>query len=295
MSDAVSPSTGRAYGVARVATLWGVARATVYRRRGDAPERPRRRPGPSGPRPDAELVTAIRQLLAANEFHGEGYRKIWARLRFAGIRTSKRRVLRLTREHGLQAPHRVGRPHGPRAHDGTIRTERVDEMWGTDMTTTLTGDGNAAVFVLVDHGSGECLGLHAAARGTRIEALEPLRQASRHSFGAFGAGVARGVRLRHDHGSQFVADDFQHELDFLGLESSPAFVREPEGQGCAERFIRVLKENLLWVRRFDTVEDLRRALHAFKDAYNRRWILQRHGYRTPAQVRADQTAPPMAA
>jgi len=217
-------------------------------------------------------------------------------------------VLRLTREHGLQAPHRVGRPHGPRAHDGTIRTERVDEMpphaigiawgprrWGTDMTTTLTGEGNAAVFVLVDHGSGECLGLHAATRGTRIEALEPLRQASRHSFGAFGADVARGVRLRHDHGSQFVSFDFQHELDVLGLESSPAFVREPEGNGCAERFIRVLKENLLWVRRFDTVEDLRRALHAFKDAYNRRWILQRHGYRTPAQVRADQTAPPMAA
>ena len=56
-----------------------------------------------------------------------------------------------------------------------------------------------------------------------------------------------------------------------------------------------LEENLLWVRCFDTVEDLRRALHAFKDADNRRWILQRHGYRTPAQVRADQTAPPMAA
>jgi len=295
MTVAVSPSTGRAYGRARVCHVWGVARATVYRRRQPISERPRARPGPAGPMADAELVEAIRTLLAGSAFHGEGYRKIWARLRFAGIRTSKRRVLRLTREHGLQAPHRVGRPHGPRAHDGTIRTERVDEMWGTDMTTTLTGDGNAAVFVLVDHGSGECLGLHAAARGTRIEALEPLRQASRHSFGAFGAGVARGVRLRHDHGSQFVSFDFQHELDFLGLESSPAFVREPEGNGCAERFIRVLKENLLWVRRFDTVEALRRALHAFKDAYNRRWILQRHGYRTPAQVRADQTAPPMAA
>ena len=69
--------------------------------------------------------------------------------------------------------------------------------------------------------------------------LEPLRQATRHSFGAFNAGVARGVRLRHDHGSQFVSFDFPHELDVLGLESSPAFVREPEGQGCAERFIRV--------------------------------------------------------
>jgi transposase InsO family protein len=244
---------------------------------------------------DAELVEAIRALLGESPFHGEGYRKIWARLRFAGIRTSKRRILRLTREHGLQAPHRVGRPRGPRAHDGTIRTERVDEMWGTDLTSTLTGEGQAAVFVVVDHGSGECLGVHAARRATRFEALEPLRQAVHHSFGAFGKAVAAGTRLRHDHGSQFVADDFQKEVVFLGLESSPAFVREPEGNGCVERFIRVLKENLLWLRRFDTVEDLRRALHTFKDQYNRSWILQRHGYRTPAQVRADQLAVAVAA
>jgi putative transposase len=67
------------------------------------------------------------------------------------------------------------------------------------------------------------------------------------------------------------------------------------GNGCAERFIRVLKENLLWQRRFETVEDLRDALLAFKDAYNKGWILKRHGYRTPAQVRAEQTTAAMAA
>jgi hypothetical protein len=68
------------------------------------------------PMPDTELVEAIRALLAESAFRGEGYRKIWARLRFKGIRTSKRRVLRLTRAHGLQVPHRAGRPRGPR-HD----------------------------------------------------------------------------------------------------------------------------------------------------------------------------------
>ena len=99
---------------------------------------------------------------------------------------------------------------------------------------------------------------------------------------------AGGLELRHDHGSQFVADDFQAELAFLGIESSPAFVREPEGNGCVERFIRTLKENLLWVRRFATIEELRQALIEFQRLYNRTWIVQRHGYRTPAQVRADQ-------
>ena len=88
--------------------------------------------------------------------------------------------------------------------------------------------------------------------------------------------------------SQYVSHHFQGEIRFLGVESSPAFVREPEGNGCAERFIRTLKENLLWVRRFATVEELRLALQAFKETSDRAWIIERHGYRTPAQVRSDQ-------
>lgn len=296
MSCQVSPSTDRPHGVLRVTRVWGTSRATLYRHHHRDQSGPRRRPGPIGPMPDEALAEAIRELLAASPFHGEGHRKVWARLRFAGIRTSKRRVLRLMREHGLLAPGRVGRRHGPKAHDGTIRTERVDVMWGTDLTATLTGEGQAAIFITLDHGSTECLGIHAASRATRFEALEPLRQAVRACFGAFAKGIAGGLRVRHDHGSQFVADDYQRELAFLGIESSPAFVREPEGNGCAERFIRTLKENLLWVRRFDTIEELRLALHAFKHSYNRTWIVERHGYQTPAAVRAAQLAPlPVAA
>lgn len=89
---------------------------------------------------------------------------------------------------------------------------------------------------------------------------------------------------------------FQSEIRFLGIESSPAFVREPEGNACAERFIRTLKENLLWVRRFNTVEELRLALIAFRQTYNQTWIIERNGYQTPAQVRAEQiSSMPMAA
>ena len=169
-------------------------------------------------------------------------------------------------------------------------------MWATDLTSTLTGEGQASIFITVDHASTECLGIHAARRATRFEALEPLRQGVRACFGAVAEGIASGLKLRHDHGSQFVADDYQKELAFLGIESSPAFVREPEGNGCVERFIRTLKENLLWVRRFETIEDLRLALHAFKHTYNRTWIVERHGYQTPAAVRATQLAPlPVAA
>jgi putative transposase len=296
MSRQVSPSTDRGYGLQRVARVWRVARATIYRHRHRADAVQRRKPGPQGAMSDEDLAGEIRQLLQASPFHGEGYRKLWARLRFAGIRTSRRRVLRLMREHGLLAHQRAGRPRGSRAHDGTITTERVDLMWGTDLTSVTTGEGQAAVFIAVDHGSAECVGVHASRSADRFEALEPIRQAVRERFGAFAKGIAHGLALRHDHGSQYVSHHFQAEVRFLGIESSPAFVREPEGNGCAERFIRVLKENLLWIRRFATIEELRLALLAFQQTYNQSWIIERHGYRTPAQVRTDQIGQlPMAA
>src|SRR5262249_29889356 len=59
----------------------------------------------------------------------------------------------------------------------------------------------------------------------------------------------------------------------------------PEGNGVAERFIRTLKEQLLWVKSFRTIEELRLALHEFRRTYNERWLVERHGHRTPAQIR----------
>jgi transposase InsO family protein len=197
-------------------------------------------------------------------------------------------VLRLMREHGLLAPSRGGAPRGPRSHDGTIIPDAVDVMWGTDLTTTITGEGQAAVFVAIDHFSAECVGLHAALRATRFEALEPIRQGVRRHFGGFAQGIAAGLAVRHDHGSQYMSGDFQGELRLLGIESSPAFVRAPEGNGCAERFIRTLKENLLWIQTFDTVEDLRRALLGFRETYNTTWLIERHGFRPPIAVRQEQ-------
>jgi transposase InsO family protein len=110
-----------------------------------------------------------------------------------------------------------------------------------------------------------------------------------------GGGAAAARRADHlwglrggdrHHGSQYVSDYFQDELTFLGITGSPALVREPEGNGVAERFIRTLKEQLLWVRPFDTVEELRLALLDFKDWYNREWFCERHGHQTPAAARA---------
>jgi transposase InsO family protein len=291
MSRVISPVTGKPYGLAAVCRVWQLARSGVYRHLSAAPPTAVQRRGPLGAMSDAALTTAIRGVLAASPFHGEGHRKVWARLRYAGTRTSLRRVLRLMRQNNLLAPTRAGAPRGPRHHDGTIIPDTLDAMGGTDLTTTMTGAGQAAVFVAVDHCSAACVGIHAHARATRLQALEPLRQGVRQRFGGFAKAIARGLAVRHDHGAQSISDHCQTELAFLGIESSPAFVRSPEGNGCAARFIRTLKENLLWVQTFETIEALRQALLAFRETYNETWLIERHGFLSPAAYRRQQLQP----
>ena len=202
MSQTVSPSTSRSYGLARVSRAWSVSRAGVYRflKRTPSPAIARR-PGPTGPCSDADLADHIRREIEASDFHGEGYRKLWARLRVGGVRSSPRRVRRVMGENGLLAPHRVGR-NQEKTHDGTIVTDKINEMWGTDMSQTVTlEEGRAYVFVAVEHANSEIIGIHAARSANRFEALEPVRQGVHRCFGAIAPGVARGLKLRHDHGS----------------------------------------------------------------------------------------------
>jgi transposase len=83
MSRTISPVSGKPYGLALVCRR--VPRATVYRHRGPQLAPAPQRPGPVGPLSDAALLEQIRTVLAASPFHGEGHRKIWARLRYRGV------------------------------------------------------------------------------------------------------------------------------------------------------------------------------------------------------------------
>lgn len=99
MSRATSPETGRRYGIQRVCGAWQLPRSTWYAQtaamRPDWPVPLKR--GPKTVVSDAELADAIRGVLATSPFVGEGHRKVWAKLRHAGTRCGKPRVLRVMR------------------------------------------------------------------------------------------------------------------------------------------------------------------------------------------------------
>jgi hypothetical protein len=106
--------------------------------------------------------------------------------------------------------------------------------------------------------------VHAAFGANRWEALEPVRQGVARHFGPASADVAAGLKLRDDHGSNCMAEDFQREIVFQGMGASPSFVRQPEGNSVAKRFFRTLKEQMLWVRTFQPLQEPQDALRAFR-------------------------------
>ena len=286
--EAVAASLVRPTALVSVCNELRIPRSTVYAQRDGGDSELLQKRGPKPLVPDSDLLIAIREVLTDPPFMGEGYRKVHARLRYRGIHADVERIRLLMREHDLQAPGKPRRILGPRTHDGTIITLAPDEMWGTDATATMLLDGQqATIFGIYDHCTCELLGIHAALKADRYEAIVPLHQACRASFGGVGKALATGLKLRHDNGSQFISRAFQAELRFLGMDSSPSFVRAPEGNGCIERFWRTLKEQLLWIHTFANIEDLNQALQQFRDLYNHQWLIERHNHRPPALVRQD--------
>ena len=287
MSGGVSPATGRRYPLTMVCAVFRVARSTVYAAPAPRPAVPLGKRGPKTATSDAELVAAIRAVLAATPFHGEGYRKVRARLAHRGLAVGGKRVLRLMRQHQLLAPRRLGPPNGDPAHAGTITTTRPDEMWGTDATRFYTeDDGWCWFFGAIDHYSDDIVGWHTAKLGDRWAALEPVRQGVRHAFGRFGKDVARGLRIRCDWGPQYIADAWINEVKWLGLTITPSYVGEPECNGVIERFNRTLKEQCIYLHRFQNLAEAQRIIGEFITRYNAEWLIERLGHRTPAAARA---------
>lgn len=291
LSREVSEATGRPFPLEALCRLLAVPRSSYYeslrRRREACAPRERRRPGPRVQLDDAALLGKIREVLAETPFHTEGHKKVRARLRRRGIRAGRERVNRVMRRAGLLSPQRAARREG-KAHTGSIVPKTINELWGTDGTLFGTETGALLwLFAVIDHYSDEVLGWHIVevGRGDRFAALEPLKLALRRVRGAVAKDVGAEIAVRHDWGPQYRSGDFKRELKYWGLRNSPALVHEPETNGVIERFFRTLKEECLWVERFADAEEARRIVGRWIETYNRHWLIERHGYRTPCEVR----------
>jgi transposase InsO family protein len=284
MSRTTSPATGKPYGLKRVCEILSISRSSFYTKakKGDQPNLKR---GPKPAIPDGELLEKIRSDIETSPFKGEGHRKVHARLKRLEIKTGRNRVLNLMRKHQLLSPHR-STYSPPNPHDGQITTEAPNVMWGSDGTKVKTlEDGWVWVFSLAEHWNAECLGWHVCKVGDRFAALEPIYMGVKQIYGSLGKGVAAGLSLRIDNGSQYTSDHFLQQISYLGIKSSFGLLRQPETNGVAERFHRTLKEQVIEGRVFRDVEEVREAVKKFVTIYNEQWLVAKLGYRSPVEAR----------
>jgi putative transposase len=104
--------------------------------------------------------------------------------------------------------------------------------------------------------------------------------------GKAAADAGRRPSLRMDHGTQYLSGHFQNQLTYWGISPSFAFIEPPQTNGMAERFIRTIKEQVIYGRVFQNLQEVREAVRRFVDTYNRERLVEKNGFKSPWQARA---------
>ena len=283
-----SPDTGKKYPLDLILKVFGISRSTFYDSLSNSakPTSPNKR-GPKTKFSDVQIIEFAREAINSSKFSGEGHRKVRAMLAKKDIVVGKTRLLRLLKLHGLLAPTRVRRNGKKRVHDGRIISDKPNEYWGCDMTEVMTeDDGKVYVFDLIDHCTAEIIGIHVSTNGSRFSAIECLHKATKKEFGDVRKDIARGTKIRLDHGTQFTSKRYVNESHHLGFELSYSYVAQPECNGIIERWHRTLKEQLIWTKSWKTCDEVKAAIEIFVVDYNEEWMLERHKYKSPLEMKA---------
>lgn len=105
---------------------------------------------------------------------------------------------------------------------------------------------------------------------------------------AFGAPehVPDGVELRSDHGSVYTGADAHTFALRWGVEQTFAPVGRPTGNAVAERTIRTMKEECIWLADWRDLAELRDALAVWRRDFNEVRPHQSLNWATPTEYRA---------
>ena len=235
----------------------------------------------------AEVVLLrIREVLAREACAAWGVRKVWATLKREGLKVSRKRVHAIMRAHGLVLA-RDREPGEPAR--GHVVVPEPDRRLATDMTTVWTRrDGVVALVPTIDCGD------RTAVVEVTVDQHGPAVLASVEAklVAAFGApvNVPEGVELRTDHGPQYTGADCEALCTRWHLAHTYAPVGRPTGNAVVERFIRTLKEELIWLRDWESADELRTAVATWLHHYLHHRPHQALNWQTPIERRAERLA-----
>lgn len=235
---------------------------------------------------------SVRDQIAAIalEYPRYGYRRVTAELARRGVAVNHKRVLRLMREgHLLVEVRRFCRTtdsqHLYRRYPTLLKGLTVtqpDQVWVADLTYIRLPREFVYLAVVLD----------LFTRSVRGWALERHLTADLPKAALLGALPTRRPLIHHsDQGVQYAAAEYVAVLEAAGSQISMAAVGKPTENAVAERFMRTLKEEEVYLHDYQNLTDARQHIGRFLDeVYPLKRVHSALGYRTPAEFEAAWTA-----
>lgn len=218
----------------------------------------------TAPPDECDLVNAIHSVKAAHP--SWGIRRVRAFVRKKhGIPVGRKRTARILRSHNLLCSRirkRVHQHSAPR-----MTATRINQLWATDMTSFQLTTGQKVFFVVVmDIFTRRIVGWHAHHRCRAKEWLYALDM-------ALSAEFPDGVRghdltLRMDNGCQPTSRLFQETLTTCGILGEWVGFNSPEQNGHVESLIGTLKQDWLWLRECESIDEARSLCSSAVSEYN---------------------------
>jgi putative transposase len=254
--------------VTAVCEVLGLARSSYYHERERAE--------------DGALGRAVKAL--AGQWPTYGYRRITAELRRAGWVVNHKRIARMMADMGLQArTNRRRKKTTDSRHDGPRFSnlvsgrlvQRPDEVWVSDITYVVLGRGFVYLAVVMDVFTRAVRGWHLSRHLDQRLALTALQRALQSGQ----------PEVHHsDQGVQYASEVYVRHLQELGVQISMASVGAAWQNGYAERLIRTIKEEEVYLSEYRDYADAYRQIGRFlDDVYMHKRIHSALGYLTPVE------------
>lgn len=277
INQIVSELPNGARAVKRLSAAVGVSRATYYRR--DLPTLPR--PG------QAETVRRQAIERIALEMPSYGHRPMAAEMQRRNLPTGRDRVLRYMREANLLCRRRrafvttTDSRHPLKIYPNLTRDLQltaVDQLWVADITYIRLPRDFVYLAVLMDAFSRRVIGW-ALDRHMMTELPRAALQ-----MALANRPVKTGLIHHSDQGKQYAAADYVSLLVKHQIRISMSRTGNPYDNAKAERFMRTVKYEEVYLADYQTLTEARASIkHFIEEVYNRKRLHSALGYRPPVE------------
>ena len=237
---------------------------------------------------EVELRVQIQSI--ALEMRAYGYRPITKELQRRGVLVNHKRVLRLLRQDNLLCMRRQAFIHTtdsnhslpvyPNLARGLVLSN-INQLWVSDITYIRLRREFVYLAVILDAYSRRCIGWALSRHIDTQLTLKALRLALANRT------VPPGLVHHSDRGVQYAAADYVALLQEHQIKISMSRTGNPYDNAKAERFMRTLKYEELYLNDYDTLAEVLASVQHFIEAvYNRKRLHSAIGYRPPVEFEA---------